>query len=253
MAETVLITGAAKRIGAAIARRFAEGGYHVVIHFGHAAAEAGTLAATIAAEGGSAEAFEADLADPAGIEGALTQLARRHPDWSVLVNNASIFDYDSAHAPSRPVWLKAEAVNLWSAILIATVFGRARAGRPGAIVNLLDQKLANLNPDFFSYTLAKAALEAGGRMLAQTHAPHLRVLGVAPGLTLPSSDQTQAEFVAVARRNLLGRPTLPRDIAEAVFFAATSAASSGQTLFVDGGQRFLPLGRDVMFAGRGET
>src|SRR5262249_26853204 len=157
---------------------------------------------------------------------ALTQLAARHPDWSALVNNASIFDYDSARAPARAVWLKAEAVNLWSAVLIAKVFAGQRAGRPGAIVTLLDQKLAHLNPDFFSYTLAKAALEAAGRMLAQTHAPHLRVLAVAPGLTLPSSDQSDAEFASVARRNLLERPTLPRDIAEAVFFAATSAASS---------------------------
>jgi len=253
MAETVLITGAARRIGAAIARRFAEGGYRVLIHFGHAEAEAEALAAELVARGHMAEAFKADLSDPGQIEAALAPLAARHPGWSVLVNNASIFDYDSAKAPSRAVWLKAESVNLWSAILITKVFAAMRAGRPGAIVNLLDQKLANLNPDFFSYTLAKAALEAAGRMLAQAHAPQLRVLGVAPGLTLPSGDQTEAEFAKVARRNLLQRPTMPGDIAEAVFFAATSAASSGQTLHVDGGQRFLPASRDVMFTARGEA
>jgi NAD(P)-dependent dehydrogenase (short-subunit alcohol dehydrogenase family) len=254
MAGTVLITGAARRIGAAIARRFAQSGFRTVIHFGQAEAEARALAASLGAEGARAECLHADLSDPAALDRALADLAARHPDWSVTVNNASVFDFDSAEAPSHAVWLKAEAVNLWAAIAISKAFCAARQSQKqeqsGAIVNLLDQKLANLNPDFFSYTLAKAALEAAGRMLALRHAPHIRICAVAPGLTLPSSDQTDAEFRAVAARNLLQRPTLPRDIADAVLFAATSALSSGQTLYVDGGQRFLPSGRDVMFTTR---
>lgn len=251
MAPAVLITGAARRIGAAIARRFAAAGYHTVIHFGSAEAEAQALVAELIAAGGRAECFKADLSDPAAIETALGDLAARHPDWSAVVNNASLFDYDSAGQPSRAAWLKAEAVNLWAAIVIAKAFCTSRKGQEGAIVNLLDQKLANLNPDFFSYTLSKAALEAAGRMLAIEHAPKIRVCTVAPGLTLPSSDQTDAEFQRAASLNPLKRRTTPQDIAEAVLFAAQGALSSGQTLYVDGGQRFLPSPRDVMFLGRG--
>jgi NAD(P)-dependent dehydrogenase (short-subunit alcohol dehydrogenase family) len=253
MARAVLITGAAKRIGAAIARRFAEAGYHTIIHFGRAEAEAASLAAELVAAGGSAECVKADLGDIPALETAFAGLAARHKDWSVVVNNASVFDYDSAGSPSRAAWLKTEAVNLWAAIVIAKAFCASRQGREGTIVNLLDQKLANLNPDFFSYTLSKAALEAAGRMLALDRAPNIRVCAVAPGLTLPSSDQTDAEFQRVASLNLMKRPTRPQDIAEAVLFAAKSALSSGQTLHVDGGQRFLPSARDVMFAGRGRA
>lgn len=244
MTPAVLITGAAKRIGAAIARRFAAAGWRPLIHFGTAEAEARALAAEL---GGGI--LRADLADTESLRAALEAIGAE-PGWSAVVNNASVFDYDSAAAPSRAVWLKAEAVNLWAAITISETFCRAREGRAGAIVNLLDQKLVNLNPDFFSYTLSKAALEAASRMLALEHAPHIRIVNVAPGITLPSGSQTETEFAAVAERNLLKRMTTPQDIADAVHFAATARLSSGQTLHVDGGQRFLPLGQDVMFTTR---
>jgi NAD(P)-dependent dehydrogenase (short-subunit alcohol dehydrogenase family) len=117
-------------------------------------------------------------------------------------------------------------------------------------VNLLDQKVANPNPDFFSYTLAKQALAAATTLMAQAFAPAVRVNAVSPGLTLASGDQTAAEFDAAARKNLLGRPVGAEAVADAVAYLLGAESVTGQNLFVDGGQRFLKRDGDVMFEGR---
>ena len=123
----------------------------------------------------------------------------------------------------------------------------AAQGREGAVVNLLDQKLANPNPDYFSYTLSKAALESATVLMAQAFAPILRVNAVAPGLTLPSGGQSDAAFEAIASRNLLRKPVGAQRVAEAVTYLLGAKAVTGQTLFVDCGQRFVRSDRDVMF------
>lgn len=251
MAPTVLVTGAARRIGAAIASRFAREGFHTVLHYGRAQREAETLAAQLCAQGHRAETFALDLSDAKDVERAANAFAQTHPNWSILVNNAAQFELDDAGGPKAEIWQKSAAVNLWAAVELANVFCAARAGQQGAIINILDQKLDNINPDFFSYTLSKDALRAASQMLALQHAPQIRVLNVAPGLTLASSDQTDEEFNTAATLNPLQRQTLPADIAEAVYFAATSSMSSGQTLHIDGGQRLSASPRDVMFAVRG--
>jgi NAD(P)-dependent dehydrogenase (short-subunit alcohol dehydrogenase family) len=117
----------------------------------------------------------------------------------------------------------------------------------GVVINLLDQKLDNLNPDFLSYTLSKAALSTATMQLAQALAPALRVVGVAPGITMVSGDQSTGGFARAHQMTPLGQSSTPEDIAEAVCYLATARAVTGTTLFVDGGQHLMPLSRDVMF------
>jgi NAD(P)-dependent dehydrogenase (short-subunit alcohol dehydrogenase family) len=241
----VLVTGGAKRLGAAIARRLAADGYRVVIHYGRSAAEAQTLANEIGAAGivGGDLAATERLGDmwARAVEVAAGPI-------EALVNSASEFAFDRPEAVDLQLAARLYAVNCTAPALLTSAL--ARQGRGGAVVNLLDQKLANPNPDFFSYTLSKAALEHGTTLMAQAFAPSVRVNAVAPGLTLPSGDQTEAEFAAVARANLLQRPVGAEAIADAVAWLLGAESVTGQTLFVDSGQRFLRREGDVMFEGR---
>lgn len=241
--RTVLVTGGAKRLGAMIARRLAGEGHRVVIHYRASRAEAEALAGEL---GGWA--VQGDLADMAGAP-ALIEAARRASGGPVdgLVNSASGFEFDRPPALDPALFARLGAINAGSPAALACALAAQDDMAEGAVVNILDQKLANPNPDFFSYSCAKAALGAATVMLAQALGPRVTVNAVAPGLTLPSGDQSEAEFRAVASENLLRRPVDPDDIARAVAFLLGVRGVSGQTLFVDCGQRFLPRDRDVMF------
>ncbi len=248
MRPSVLITGGAKRIGAAITRRFAAEGWHVVIHYG----AHGDDAAALAAELPSAECLHCDLTDGDSALAVVHSLATRLEDWRVLVNCAAMFAPDSADKLESALFGEAMMVNAQTPISMAQAFltqARSTAGR--RVINLLDQKLANLNPDFFSYTLSKMALHTSGQMLAQHHAgSDNRIFGLAPGLALPSHDQTQEEFEESGRMNLLRRLNTPSDIANAAWFLASGPLASGETLYVDSGQHLMHQPRDVMFAMR---
>jgi NAD(P)-dependent dehydrogenase (short-subunit alcohol dehydrogenase family) len=138
--------------------------------------------------------------------------------------------------------------NVAAPILLAQALHAATpAGQQAVVINLLDQKLYNLNPDFLSYTLSKAALHTATTMLAQQLAPTVRVVGIAPGITMVSGDQSQAGFENAHRQTPLGRSSTPEDIADSVVYAAGARAMTGATLLVDGGQHLMPLARDVMF------
>jgi NAD(P)-dependent dehydrogenase (short-subunit alcohol dehydrogenase family) len=242
--RTVLVTGGAKRLGAAIARRLAADGHRVVIHYGSSRDEAEALAAEL---GGVALA--ADLADAAAVD-ALVPRAADAAGAAIdgLVNCASQFEFDRPPEVDPPLLARLIAVNLSAPVRLAC----AVAGQTddAAIVNLLDQKVANLNPDFFSYSLTKIALEGATTMLAQALAPPARVNAVSPGLTLASGDQSGAEFARAASKNLLRRPVGAYAVADAVAFLLGANGVTGQNLFVDCGQRFLPRGSDVMFEDR---
>ncbi|MEG3174967.1 SDR family oxidoreductase [Sphingomonas sp. RB3P16] len=246
-ARTVLVTGAARRLGATIARQLAADGWRVAIHHHHSAEDAEALAAELP----GAIVLSGDLADP-GTPQALLAAARAGfgAPLMALVNSASLFDYDT---PPRinAAGLKAHAaVNLDAPVLLASALAAQDDLSRGAVVNILDQKVANLNPDFFSYSCGKIALTGATAMLAQALGPRIRVNAVSPGLSLPSADQTEAEFVAAASKNLLQRPVDPSDIAGAVAYLLGAAGVQGQNIFVDCGQHFLPRTRDVMFEGR---
>jgi len=238
----VLVTGGAKRLGAAIARAVAAAGHDVVIHYGVSQAEAETLATEL---GG--EAVAGDLADPAGIPDLFARACAGGP-VDGLVNSASAFEFDAPGAIDPALAGRLYAINCTAPALLAAAL--AAQGRAGAVVNLLDQKLANPNPDFFSYTLSKAALAQATVLMAQGFAPRVRVNAVAPGLTLPSGDQSDGEFARVASANLLRHPVGAERVAEAVVYLLGAESVTGQTLFVDAGQRFVRSDRDVMFEGR---
>jgi NAD(P)-dependent dehydrogenase (short-subunit alcohol dehydrogenase family) len=163
-----------------------------------------------------------------------------------VVNNASQFQHDTAETFGHAGLLNHLAINTVAPILLAQCLSahlRAR-GATGVVVNLLDQKLWNLNPDFFSYTLSKAALQAATTMLAQALAPQLRVVGVAPGLTLTSHMLSQAKFEELHKLSPIGRSSTPEDVAHAVRFALENRALTGTTLLVDGGQHLMKFERD---------
>lgn len=246
MPGTVLVTGGAKRLGAAIARAVAAAGARVVIHYGRSAAEAEALAAEL-----DGATVQGDLADTAGAA-ALFARARAAAGGPIagLVNSASMFEYDRPEGIDPALAARLHAVNAVTPALLAAALAAQDDVDDGAVVNLLDQKLANPNPDFFSYSLSKYALAGATEMLAQALAPRVRVNAVAPGITLPSGDQSEADFAAVARDNLLRRPVGAANVAEAVVYLLGARSVTGQTLYVDGGQRFVKRDGDVMFEGR---
>jgi NAD(P)-dependent dehydrogenase (short-subunit alcohol dehydrogenase family) len=246
--RVALVTGAGRRIGRAIALGLAQAGWDLALHYRSAAGEAQSLAREIEALGRRAALLPADLADPAQAAQLVPRAVEALGALHCVVNNASLFEYDSPAAFS-PALLDAHMrTNLTAPLLLAQALHAATPeGSQACVVNLLDQKLYNLNPDFLSYTLSKAALHTATTMLAQALAPKLRVVGVAPGLTMVSGDQTGEGFAKAHTATPLGRSSLPGDIADAVVYAASARAVTGTTLLVDGGQHLVPLPRDGMF------
>ena len=243
-----LVTGAGKRIGQAIAMGLAQAGWDVAVHYRASADEAAATVAAIVALGRRAVALQCDLADDAAVRGLLARAQAALGPIGCVVNSASLFAYDGA-ADFSPALLAAHMqANVAAPILLAQALHAATpAGSQAVVINLLDQKLYNLNPDYLSYTLSKSALHSATTMLAQALAPTVRVVGVAPGLTLVSGEQTEAGFAAAHQRTPLGQSSTAQDIADAVCYAATARALTGTTLLVDGGQHLMPLPRDVMF------
>ena len=248
----VLVTGAARRIGREIALELAAHGWDLAVHCHHSRAQAEATARDAAACGVHAEVFAADLADAAACEALVPAVLLRCGRLDAVVNNASLFESDDAASFTVGLMERHWRANTAPAILLARALHehlRSR-GERGCVVNLLDQKLANPNPDYFSYTLSKAALAEATVMLAQALAPTLRVCAVSPGVTLSSGPMTEEEFAAAHRLTPLQRSSTPTDIARAVRFLLESPAVTGTTLLVDGGQHLQAQPRDVMFLAR---
>ena len=250
------MTGAAKRLGREIALQFARQGWDVAVHYGRSEQEAQETVRVIEMMGVKAQAFQADLADEAATKNLFLAVSKIFPNLACLVNSASIFEYDRANS-GTPLSGKSlqdhMQVNLTAPILLSQQMFEFQKSKPNtfgvipAVIQLLDQKLINLNPDYLSYTLSKAALLSSVELLAMDFAPHLRVVGLAPGISLPSGDQTMDGFSKAHQMTPLGRSSTPADIAKAAVFLADSSAITGTTLYVDGGQHLLPSSRDVMF------
>ena len=244
--RTVLVTGAARRLGASIARRLAADGHRPVIQYNGSAQDATALAQEL-----DAPMVQGDLSRIDTID-AMFALAREAAGGPVdgLVNSASAFEFDRPPETEAALMAKLYAINAAAPALLASALARQDDVTDGAVVDILDQKLANPNPDFFAYSCAKFALAGASTMLAQALGPRIAVNAVAPGLTLQSGDQTDAEFAQAATKNLLGRPIGAEAVAEAVSFLLTARGLRGQTLYVDCGQRFCRRDGDVMFEGR---
>lgn len=246
--KVALITGAAKRLGREIALGLAHRGWDIVVHYGSSAAEADATVRDITALGRRSVAVQCDLADEAATRSLLPQAVAMLGPVSCVINCASLFEYDSASSFSGARLMAHMQVNVTAPVLLAQALHDATVdGTQSVVVNLLDQKLFNPNPDFLSYTLSKAALHSATTLLAQALAPKVRVVGVAPGITLASGGQSAAEFAVAHIATPLGRSSTAEDIASAVCYAVEARALTGTTLLVDGGQHLFPLQRDVMF------
>jgi NAD(P)-dependent dehydrogenase (short-subunit alcohol dehydrogenase family) len=248
--RTVLVTGSAKRLGREIALALASSGWQVAIHYRLSADEAAATLADCRRVAGAtaAESFQADLADEAQTRALLPRVVHRFGALDAVVNNASIFEHDSIRSFGHDSLLAHMRTNTAAPVLLAQALHEHVATRPadaaGVVVNLLDQKLWNQNPDFLSYTLSKAALEAATTALAIALAPRLRVVGVAPGLTLTSEMLSAEKFEQLHRLSPLGRSSTAQDVASAVKFALENASITGTTLLVDGGQHLMKFDRD---------
>jgi NAD(P)-dependent dehydrogenase (short-subunit alcohol dehydrogenase family) len=248
----VLVTGGARRIGRAIALELARAGWDVAVHFRASAADAQATVAQLQGHGAQAAAFAADLADEAACRALVPEVIARLGRLDAVVNNASTFEYDDAQSFGVAAMERHWRANTAPAVLLAQALHAhlSTRGGDGCVVNLLDQKLWNPNPDYFSYTLSKAALEAATSMLALALAPRARVCGVAPGVTLVSGAMSEDEFAKAQRLTPLQRSSTLDDVARAVRFLLESPAITGSTLMIDGGQHLTRQTRDVMFLAR---
>ena len=243
----LLITGAAKRIGSAMATQLAYDGWHVIIHCNRNRQSADALCNKLLKNGQKADVLQADLSNPhACIQ--LIQEAAKGEGLDALINNASLFVYDEITEFSAPTLQSHMAVNVAApAILTAEFAKNIRHENQGCVINMLDSKLFGLNPDYFTYTLSKAALQNFGILAAQAYAPKLRVNAIAPGITLPSGGQTQEEFKKSHRQNLLRKGADTEDIVAAARLILSTSSMTGETIILDGGAHLQPLPRDVAF------
>lgn len=246
--RTVLVTGAAKRLGREIALALAQDGWRVAVHYRDSLEDATKTVADCAALAGASAAFRANLSNEAAVRNLLPTVIREFGSVDAVVNSASTFEHDTAATFSFAAMEKHLRSNAGAPIVLAQALHEHLLQRgpeaQGVVVNLLDQKLWNQNPDFLSYTLSKAALEAANTVLAMALAPRLRVVGVAPGLTLTSHLLTDARFEALHKLSPLGRSSTPADVASAVKFALDNPSITGTTLLVDGGQHLMKFERD---------
>lgn len=252
MDRVALVTGGARRLGAEFTERLARMGIRTVLHYRDSETEAMALADRLNAEGLAVHVLRGDLADAGFVRTMIADAADlAGAPVSILVNNASLFEYDTPGAVDPELLASLMAVNLGAPVQLAAAFAaQCPQGQNNVVVNLLDQKLWNLNPDFFSYTCSKAALWAATEMMHMAFAPHVRAAAIAPGLLYPSYDQTEEEFRQVASLNLMQTPIPPEQVALALEYVVDSTSFSGQVLHVDNGQRYHKSDRDIMFSTR---
>ena len=249
MPRAALVTGAAVRIGRAVAEALAQDGWAVAVHHRDSAEDADRVVAGIGSAGGRAVALRADLAEEDEVQPLVARATEALGPLGCLVNNASLFDYDDIESADRASWERHMAVNLRAPFVLMQAFAAALpAGAEGCVVNLLDQRVWSLTPHFVSYTLSKAGLWTLTQTAALALAPRIRVNGIGPGPTLPSVRQSAAHFAAQCRDTPLERGATPGEIADGVRFILAARALTGQMIALDGGQHMgwaMPQGEEI--------
>jgi len=243
--KAVLITGAAARVGAHLARGLAADRWHIYIHYNSSAEKAQHLQAEIKAAGGSASCVQANLSVLEELN-TLIQLCEGPLD--ALINNASTFRPDRAEDFTSADWTYHRAVNLDAPIRLSADFA-AQAKTGASIINMIDQRVLKPNPQFFTYSLAKAALYWATKTMAQSFAPDIRVNGIGPGPTLENTAQAEGEFEAEAKATLLGSGSPPETILHGVRYLLSAEAVTGQMIAIDGGQHLAWQTADLEFGG----
>ncbi|ACB96474.1 SDR family oxidoreductase [Beijerinckia indica] len=244
-----LVTGAAKRLGRRIAERLAAAGYRLALHCSEASRpQAEELASAIRRDGGTAEVFAFDLADLTAVSGAMKAIVQKLGPMALLVNNAALFERDDAAHFSPALWERHFAVNLRAPIILASDFvAQVPQDNEAVIVNIVDQRVWHLSPQFFSYTLSKSALWTATLTMAQAFAPRrIRVNAVGPGPVLPNHQQGLEGFEQEVAGLPLGRAVTPDEIAEAVLYLAQARNVTGQMIAVDAGQHIAWQTPDII-------
>jgi len=237
---TALVTGAARRLGRTIALDLAQSGWFVGVHYHASETEALALVDEIEAMGGRAKALKANLGRFQDLMPLVEACRRELGPPTCLINNAALFEWDSAEGCDEEGWDSHLDVNLRAPVFLTQAFAKTLPeGGTGNVINLIDQKVWNLNPDYFSYTIAKSALWTATQTLAQALAPRIRVNAIAPGPVLPYRGQSEAEFDAECRATLLKRAVSPEDVTSAVRFLLATPSITGQMIALDGGRHLV--------------
>ena len=244
--EVALVTGGARRIGAAIARDLANAGFTVAIHYRSSAAEAAKLADEITDAGGKAAVFEADLASVDACNALIEDVATKLGPLQLLVNNASAFEPDSPDQPDWAQWDRHFDIHVKAPVALTSRFAALLpAGSHGLAVNVIDQRVWRLNPRFFSYTLSKSALWAATQTMAQGLAPRVRVNALGPGPTMKNERQTDADFRQQAEAVILGHGPALGEFGRTILYLWEAKSVTGQLIAIDGGQHLAWETQDV--------
>jgi NAD(P)-dependent dehydrogenase (short-subunit alcohol dehydrogenase family) len=245
--HTALITGAAKRIGRQLALDLATAGYDIAVHCNSSRNEAEDVAKDIRAKGRRAVVVQGDLAQVDTAERIMADAVLGLGPIGLLVNNASVFEEDEVGTISSNSWSQHQDANLRAPVMLTQAFAKQLPEYAhGNVINIIDQRVWKLNPQFFSYTISKAGLWTATRTLAQALAPRIRVNAVGPGPALPSARMDQSDFEKQGRLTLLGRGTSPLEISAAVQFILSQPALTGQMIALDGGQHLLWQTPDII-------
>lgn len=247
MAETILITGAARRIGRQLALDLAASGHNIIVHCHRSKKDAEEVAELVRVVGRKSAVVQGDLAKPDVPDHVMEKAAKALGPVTVLINNASVFEPDDVGLITQETWAQHLDTNLRAPIMLSQAFARLLPmARRGNIINIIDQRVWKLNPRFFSYTMSKTGLWTATRTLAQALAPRIRVNAIGPGPALPSVRMDAAEFKKQERLTLLGRGTSPKEISEATKFILSQPALTGQMIALDGGQHLVWQTPDVV-------
>lgn len=247
MSRWLLVTGV-RRLGAQIAKAAAARGWNVVLHYGSSAEDAEQVAAEIRSLGGVAKTIECNFEDAAAVSRLVPRCVELTGSAITgLVNCAAIFKHDDAASFTPEALSHHFAINATAPMLLTQAIAAQPDAPQRSVVNLLDYKLATPYQDHFSYTISKFALAGAGEMFARALAPHVRANAVAPAYALPSPGQPQQSFEQQHHKTPLGYGVTPSDVSEAVLYLLEAPAVTGQVIYVDAGQRFLPRDRDFAF------
>jgi len=250
--KIALITGGAIRLGSELCRTFCKAGWHVICHYKSSKDKAENLRNELREQGIQISLEQSDLSDQHQRRSLIDRIIREYGIPTAIVNNASLFEPDSAYEWDLDSTRRQLEVNLLAPIDLTNkifqhlVNQKNLTSKPCAI-HILDQKVYNLNPDYFSYTITKLALERAVYLQAQAVAPYMRICGIAPGLLYESGPQSTENLNVANKVNLLRQPIDPRDVARTALFMAENQSITGTILTVDCGQHLIPLERDVMF------